>query len=161
MNSVIYCRTSTDEQHKENQLPILEKWAAGRGWEVRRIYAEDVTAWKSGHQKELSQLLKDARMGQFKLVLIWALDRLCRGGPAVIFPILETLSTYGVKVISHEEPWTEQPEGALYELLISVYSWVAKMESQRRSERTKAGMERAKIFGTKSGKKIGRPKKVV
>ena len=161
MKVAIYCRVSTDEQHKENQLPVLEEWSKNRGWEVARIYQEDETAWKAGHQKELAELLKDARLGQFKIVLIWALDRICRGGPREIFPLLGTLSSYGVKVFSNQEPWTEQPEGPMYDLLISVYSWVARMESQRRSERTKLGMLRAKEKGTKSGKAIGRPKKEV
>jgi DNA invertase Pin-like site-specific DNA recombinase len=156
---VIYTRVSTDEQHKENQLPVLEEWAKNRGWEVIKVYQEDESAWKAGHQKELAQLLKDARMGGFKIVLIWALDRICRGGPREIFPLLETLSGYGVKVFSNQENWTEQPEGPMYDLLISVYAWVARMESQRRSERTKLGMIRAKEKGTKSGKAIGRPRK--
>jgi DNA invertase Pin-like site-specific DNA recombinase len=151
---VIYARVSTDEQHTENQIPVLEAWAKQRGWEVVRIYAEDATAWKAGHQKELAQLIKDARKGEFKLVIIWALDRICRGGPSEIFPLIKTIHSYGVQVYSYQESWTEQPEGPMYGLLISIFSWVAEMESKRRSERTKAGMVRA----AKDGKHIGRPK---
>jgi DNA invertase Pin-like site-specific DNA recombinase len=154
----IYARVSTEEQHKENQTPVLEEWARSRGWEIAKVYGEDATSWKAGHQKELAQLLKDARMGQFKIVLIWALDRICRGGPSEIFPLLKTLNGYDCKVFSYQEHWTEQPDNMMYGLLISVYSWVAEMESKRRSERTKLGMIRAKEKGTKSGNLIGRPK---
>ena len=154
MKVAIYARVSTDEQHTENQIPVLENWAKQRGWEVVRTYAEDDTAWKAGHQKELAQLLKDARKGEFKIVIIWALDRICRGGPSAIFPLIGTIHSYGVQVYSLQESWTEQPEGPMYGLLLSIFSWVAEMESKRRSERTKAWIVRAKELGTKSCKSI-------
>ncbi len=44
-------------------------------------------------------------------------------------------------------------EGPLQELLLSIVAWIARMESERRSERTKAGLERAKA----AGKRLGRP----
>jgi DNA invertase Pin-like site-specific DNA recombinase len=37
----IYARVSTEEQHKENQIPVLQEWADRRGWEVVQIYAEN------------------------------------------------------------------------------------------------------------------------
>jgi DNA invertase Pin-like site-specific DNA recombinase len=42
----------------------------------------------------------------------------------------------------------------LAEILYAIAGWVARMESQRRSERTKAGMVRART----QGKVLGRPK---
>jgi DNA invertase Pin-like site-specific DNA recombinase len=38
-------------------------------------------------------------------------------------------------------------------LLLSIVAWVARMESNRRSERTKAGLARA----VAEGKRLGRP----
>ena len=58
-----------------------------------------------------------------------------------------------MKVISYQESWTEAP-GELGELLYALAGWVARMESQRRSERTKAGLARV----VAQGKKLGRPK---
>jgi putative DNA-invertase from lambdoid prophage Rac len=40
------------------------------------------------------------------------------------------------------------------DLLLVITGWVAQMESKRRSERTKAGMARARA----AGKHVGRPK---
>ena len=62
------------------------------------------------------------------------------------------LSVCGVKVLSYQESWTEAP-GELAELLYALTGWVAKMESQRRSERTKAGLARVRA----QGKRLGRP----
>ena len=52
----------------------------------------------------------------------------------------------------YQESWTEAP-GELGELLFAIAGWVAKMESQRRSERTKAGLAKLKS----QGKTLGRP----
>lgn len=47
----------------------------------------------------------------------------------------------------------QKARGELGELLYAIAGWVARMESQRRSERTKAGLSRAKA----QGKRLGRP----
>jgi putative DNA-invertase from lambdoid prophage Rac len=58
-----------------------------------------------------------------------------------------------VQVLSYQEPWTEAG-GELLDLLLAIAGWVARMESNRRSERTKAGLARA----VAQGKRLGRPK---
>jgi len=85
-------------------------------------------------------------------LLIWALDRLSRGGSAAILNLVDTFKAYNVRVISLQESWTEAP-GEIGEILYSITGWVAKMESQRRSERTLLGLARA----IKEGKRLGRP----
>ena len=54
--------------------------------------------------------------------------------------------------------WNIQRGGATSAILTTVKSLLAKVESQKISERTRAGMERAKVQGTESGKPIGRPR---
>jgi len=152
MKTALYMRVSTQEQSTDNQLPALENYARARGYEIVAIYQESESAWKAGHQAELKRLLEDARKHKFDIVLIWALDRLSREGSAAILNLINTFKLYGVKVISYQESWTEAP-GELGELLFALAGWVARMESQRRSERTKEGLARA----LKQGKKLGRP----
>ncbi len=152
MKVAIYCRISTSEQDVTNQFLALEKWARDRGWEITQVYQEQESAWRSGHQRELARLKEDAGRRRFEVVLVWALDRLSREGAAAILNLIDTFKAYGVRVISYQEPWTEAP-GAIGEILYAIAGWVAKMESQRRSERTKAGIERARA----QGKNIGRP----
>ena len=71
---------------------------------------------------------------------MWALDRLSREGAAAILNLIDAFKVYGVRVISYQEAWTEAP-GQIGEILYAITGWVARMESQRRSERTKAGIE--------------------
>ncbi len=84
---------------------------------------------------------------------MWSLDRLSREGPLTILTLVNRLKNCGVKVISYQETWTEAP-GELADLLYALTGWVARMESQRRSERTKAGLARV----VAQGRKLGRPK---
>jgi len=153
MKVCIYCRVSTSNQDTANQLQILTDWANQRGFEVVNIYEEEESAWKDGHQKKLSALIADARMRRFQAVLVWSLDRLSREGALAILSLVQKLSVCGVKVLSYQEPWTEAP-GEIGELLYALTGWVARMESQRRSERTKAGLARVKA----NGRKLGRPR---
>ena len=68
----------------------------------------------------------------------------CAGlGAAAIINLVNTFGLYGVRVISFQGPWAETP-GPLGELLYALTGCVAKMESQHRSERTKACLVRAK-----------------
>jgi len=152
MRVCIYSRVSTGEQDTMNQSAVLTDWAEKRGFNVVRVYEEAESAWKAGHQRELSNLLADARKRKFQVVLVWALDRLSREGALAILSLVQRLSTYGVKILSYQESWTEAP-GELAELLYALTGWVGRMESQRRSERTKAGLAKVKA----QGKRLGRP----
>lgn len=152
MKAALYLRVSTTEQDTTNQLPALEEYAKRHNLEIFKVYRENETGWKNGHQIELAQLLTDAHQGRFQVMLVWALDRLSREGALAILSLVHRLKRHGVKVISYHEPWTETP-GELADLLYAVTGWVAAMESKRRSERTKAGMERARAQGKPIGKR--------
>ncbi len=149
---VIYLRVSSSEQTTENQLPALQKWVADRGHELVAVYAENESAWQSGHQRELSRLFADLPKRKVDICLVWALDRLTREGIAKVFELIDKLKFYGVRVISYQESWTEQ-SGPMADLLYAITAWVAEFESRRRSERTLAGLARA----IAEGKKLGRP----
>lgn len=152
MKCVIYSRVSSQEQTLENQIPVLENWAQSRGFELAETYQEMESAWRNGHQRELARLLDNARKRKFDIVLVWALDRLSREGSAAILNLVNNLKVHGIQVISYQEPWTEAP-GEIGEILYAIAGWVARMESHRRSERTKAGLARVKA----QGKRLGRP----
>ena len=152
--AVIYARVSTGQQDADNQIAVLKQWAVQRGFEVVAVYTETESAWRDGHQQELARLVRDARKGRFSIVLIWALDRLSRLGALSILSLIHKLASCGVRVLSHEESWTEAP-GELAEVLFAIAGWVARMESQRRSERTKAGLVRVRAAGVRLGRPPG------
>jgi DNA invertase Pin-like site-specific DNA recombinase len=159
MKVAIYARVSTEDQTTENQIRELEEWTKRRGWEVLTIYRENETAWKAGHQKEWAKLKVDARMRNFDAVVVWALDRVTRQGVSYLFQQIQSLHQYDVKLISMQESWTEIP-GDFIEIYFALAAFIASYESRRRSERTKAGMERAKSQGVHVGRPKGKKDKV-
>ena len=50
--------------------------------------------------------------------------------------------------------------GPAGELMIAIAAWIAKQESNRNSERVRAGLSRAKAQGTRSGNAVSRPKEI-
>ena len=87
--AVIYARVSTGEQETENQINVLMKWAESKGFKVTKVYQENESAWKSGHQAAFADLLADALHYRFDYVLVWALDRVSREGPLAVLKIID------------------------------------------------------------------------
>ena len=87
-------------------------------------------------------------------MLFWALDRFSREGMAQTIAHLQCLVSYGVAFHSYTEPHLATDNELVRNILLALLSSLAKLEAQKISERTKAGMARAKANGIK----IGRPK---
>jgi DNA invertase Pin-like site-specific DNA recombinase len=152
MKAVVYLRVSKKEQETENQLPALKHWIGARDHKLVAVYREDESAWHSGHQHELSNLMSDLPKYQPDILLVWALDRLTRQGIGAILQLVNNFRVHGVQVVSYSEPWTEQA-GPMRDLLYAIAGWAANFEAERISKRTLAGLERAKA----EGKRLGRP----
>ena len=159
----LWARVSTDEQESGNQLAALRAEAARRGLEVTAEYVLDgLSAWTGAHRAQLRQALDDARAAHYEVLLVWALDRLERGGIEPTLRVMRQLRERGIQVVSLQEPWTGA-SGEMGELLTAVMAWVARMESARRSERVRAGRARRKAEGLPVGRQPGakdrRPRK--
>jgi DNA invertase Pin-like site-specific DNA recombinase len=72
---------------------------------------------------------------------------------------LNALSSYGVGFRSFAEPYLDSC-GIFKDAVIAILGTIAKQERLRISQRVRAGLERARISGTRSAKAIGRPRKV-
>lgn len=155
MKVALWLRVSGDEQDTDNQRLQLEDEARRRGYDIIKVYDATVSAYQGAHQKLLTEVFADARRHIFDVLMFWALDRLSREGPLATLEIVHRLTQAGVGVVSLQEPWLEV-SGEMRELLIAITGWVARMESTRRSERTKAGLERARANGVKIGRPPGR-----
>ncbi len=152
MKAALWLRVSTQEQETANQGAALSKLAAARDLEIARTFTVTESAYKGEHRAQLQELIKGAQQGQYQVVFIWALDRLSREGPLATLEAVDRLLRAGCTVVSLQEPWLEA-SGELRDLLISLVAWIARWESARRSERTKAGLARA----VAEGKPLGRP----
>jgi DNA invertase Pin-like site-specific DNA recombinase len=156
VRAALYCRVSTKDkgQDTDNQLLMLREYCARQSWTIAEEYIDHESA-KTGDRAAFKRLFADASRRQFDVVLVWALDRFTREGVLETFTYIEKLRSYRVAFESFTEAHfrTTGPAG---ELMLAVAAWIAKQERLRISERTKAGLDRAR----RDGKHCGRPRRV-
>jgi DNA invertase Pin-like site-specific DNA recombinase len=158
MKAAIYARVSTADgrQDTENQISDLRRFAATQGWEIAGEYIDHDSGSKAD-RAEFRRMFTDAAQRRFDVVLFWALDRLTREGALETLQYLNQLSTYGIGYRSFTEAYLDSC-GMFREAVIAILGAIAKQERVRISERVRAGMNRARAHGTRSGRAIGRPK---
>src|SRR5439155_4581342 len=145
----------------EVQLDELRTWAQRLGYEVTATYIDRLSGAKGAEERpELAKALTAAHRREYDVLLVWALDRLSRGGIAATAGILERLKRCGVGLKSLREPWLDSV-GPVGDVIVAVFAWVAQQDRERIAERVRAGLERAKRHGTRSGRPIGRPRLAV
>ncbi len=153
----IYARVSTKDrgQETENQLVQLRGFAASQGWTV---FAEFVDHESGSHddRPHFKQMFKDASQRKFDVLLFWSLDRLSREGVLETLQHLQRLTGYGVGYRSFTEQYLDSC-GIFKDAVIGILAVIAKQERIRISERTKAGLARARA----KGKILGRPRVMV
>jgi DNA invertase Pin-like site-specific DNA recombinase len=153
--AAIWARVSTTEQEAENQIAQLRTFATRRDLDVVQVYRlNGVSAWKGSQDPALQEVLAAGRAGAFDVLLVWSLDRLERRGPLAALQLVDRLARAGLRVVSLQEEWVDSVSGELRDLLVALVGWTNRWESQRRSERTKAGLARA----IARGKPLGRPR---
>lgn len=151
MKLALYTRVSTDTQDATNQVLELKAWADRQGHTLVAEYQDVMSGAR--RREHLDDLFDAARRRKFDLVAIWSLDRLTREGPLQTLLYLQRLTAMGVRVYSHQEPYLD-PSLPFYESIVAFLADVARWERARLSERTKAGLARARA----QGKILGRPK---
>lgn len=153
--AVAYVRVSTAQQETEAQRAEITAAAEARGYTIATWYDETITG-RTLKRPALAQLREDVRRRRVSTVFVFALDRLSRAGVLDSLTLLRELEGAGASVISLKDPIPE-PGAPHRDLVLSVLFWVAEMESKRRSERTRAGLDVARRRGRRLGR---RPREV-
>jgi DNA invertase Pin-like site-specific DNA recombinase len=149
----LYGRVSTKDkgQDVENQTRNMRQLLIQEDWKLFRVY-DDYESGGRGDRAAFLQMMRDAEAKKFDVLVFWSLDRLTREGALKTLQYLEKLTELGVGWRSYSEPYLDSC-GVFKEAVISILAVIAKQERIRMSERTKAGMERARAAGSR----IGRP----
>jgi DNA invertase Pin-like site-specific DNA recombinase len=156
MRIAIYARVSTDDkgQDPENQLRELRAWCDRAGHEIAHEYVDHESGRKGAKgRKQFAALFEDAHKRKFDCVLFWALDRFTREGMIPTIMHLQRLAGCGVSFHSYTEAHLSTDNELVGNILLAVMSSLAKIESQKIGERTRAGMAKARAKGVR----IGRP----
>lgn len=152
MEVAIYVRVSTDKQELENQLSQLRLYCRTKQYFIVKTY-QDIISGSEKSRPGFDLLFDDARKLYFQHLLFWSLDRFSRSGTLFTLQKLKELQNLNISYESFNEPYLNSI-GEFKDVVISIMSTLAKIEKQRISERTIAGLQRAKS----EGKTLGRPK---
>jgi DNA invertase Pin-like site-specific DNA recombinase len=148
--------TKAYDQNPKVQEAPLRQLARQRGWKVTAVYSDRISGAKDT-RPGLAELMTAARRGEFDVLLVWRFDRLSRSAAHFLATVQE-LERIGVDLVSHQEQLdTTTPMGRCVRTILAA---IAELEREVIRDRIFAGLEHARTNGTKSGKSIGRPRRV-
>ncbi len=154
MRVAIYCRVSTKDKGQDttNQLLQLQQFSKRQDWTVVQVYKEEASGRKGERDREtFRQVFVDATKRKWDCLLFWSLDRLTRQGALATLKYLSRLSELGIGYRSYSEEYLNTM-GVFGDVVISLLATLARQEAIRVSERTKAGLERARSQGRIGGR---------
>lgn len=142
-----YARVSTKDQSLDLQMDALTKEGC------KRIFSEHVSGTKS-KRIELQKMIDHVREGD--VIVVWKLDRLGRSLKNLV-DLISLFQERGVGFKSLQDSIdTTTPTG---KLTFHLFAALAEFERAIISERTKAGLEAARLRGRRGGRPKGLSKK--
>lgn len=140
MNAVIYARFSSSAQREasiEQQVNVCMSYAEREGYNVLQTYSDRAITGRTDQRPQFLQMIKDAKKGHFRAVIVYALDRFSRDKYDSA-RYKHELHAHGVKVVSATEPISDSPSGILIE---SVFEGLAQYYSAELSQKIRRGYE--------------------
>jgi DNA invertase Pin-like site-specific DNA recombinase len=128
----------------------LRAFAKTQHWTIVHEYVDSATG-KRSDREQFQKMFGAASRREFDVLAFWSLDRLSREGTVETLNHLQRLTGYGVDYRSFTEQYLDST-GIFKEAVIGILAAVAKQERVRLSERTIAGLERARSQGRVGGR---------
>jgi DNA invertase Pin-like site-specific DNA recombinase len=151
MNTVVYRRVSGKGQDTASQDAELKRWVDAQGDPVQ--WVSDKFTGKTMDRPGWNKVAEMIKLRQVGRIVIWRLDRLGRTAKGLT-ALFEELREAGINLVSLRDGLDlTTPAGRL---MANVLASVAAYETEIRGERVSAGLEVAKLKGTK----LGRPQDV-
>ncbi len=154
-----YLRVSTEEQTILNQRIAIKKWATDNNYQVLDYFEDASISGKvpAVNRSAFREMLEIVRSEPVDAVIVYELSRVGRTFWETLDAI-KAIEQYAPLIsCSAKEVFLQNTDPSIRKLLIGILTWVAEREREILIQRTKDGMIRAK----ESGKKIGRPKKLL
>ena len=153
MRCAIYARVSTGDKNQdpETQLYALREYCAKAEWEIAGEYVDYARAKDYKHRVSWQRLLKDARLHQFKAVIVSRLDRAFRS----VRECTNTIQDWYDRDIAFKSLGEAVIDTTTHQgrFILHIMAAVAELESGIIGERVKAGIERTKAQGNHYGRK--------
>lgn len=149
----IYCRvsTSTKDQTTENQLRELTAYSDRMGYEVVKVYEDEVSGAKTREKRPAyNEMCQDAFLKNFDTIIGWDVSRFGRSMKEFV-SFLSEMDEKGIGVVAVKNGLeTESSSGRMMMKLIGV---LEEWNREMLIERTNAGLARTVANGTKLGRK--------
>ncbi|MEQ3638757.1 MAG: recombinase family protein [Alteromonas sp.] len=157
MRARIYLRASTKEQDSKRAESELLEFASSKNLKVLETYCENYSGTKL-ERPELNRLLQESQEGE--ILLIESVDRLSRLSQEDFDTLKLRLSEKRLKLVVMDLPTTYEhfSEGitgsimaVINNMLIDLMATMARLDQEKRVERIKQGMQKAKMEGKRVG----------
>jgi DNA invertase Pin-like site-specific DNA recombinase len=157
MKARAYLRASTKEQDSRRAEELLNSFAITNQLEITETYLENYSGTKL-NRPVLNKLLLDSSSGE--VLLVESVDRLSRLSYEDFDTLKRRLSDNGLRLVVVDLPTTHMNLSngitgdvmrVINNMLIDLMATMARLDQEKRVERIKQGMERAK----ESGKRVG------
>ena len=120
-----------------------------RGWKIARVFRESRSTTATVARPAWHCLCHEAQLRRFDAVAVWSLDRLGRSALEILSSV-ECFEACGVRLLLLRD--AIETGGAAGNLVVTVLAGVAKLERELISERTRMGLQAAKVRGSKFGR---------
>lgn len=162
MKVAIYCRVSTDDkgQDPEVQLGKCRQYCSLHNHNIISEFIDEGVTGDSFYYdrpegKKLYSLIEKQKVDG---IVCFTMDRFSRQSPVKVLQLLQQFNDRGMKIISVSEPIFNM-DGELSEPMRYLVAWFNNYFLKQHKVKVVAGMQKAKQYGTKSGKPIGRERK--
>ncbi len=157
MRARIYLRASTKEQNSTRAESALLEFASSKNLKVLETYCENYSGTKL-ERPELNRLLQESQEGE--ILLVESVDRLSRLSQEDFDTLKLRLSEKRLKLVVMDLPTTYEHfsegitgsiMGVINNMLIDLMATMARLDQEKRVERIKQGMQKAKAQGKRVG----------
>lgn len=146
---VAYVRVSTNKQDTESQKIEIQEYCNRNNLKIDKMLSVEISSTKSQEKRKICELKN--MLHKDDTLITTELSRLGRDMLEILNLILE-LNKAGVKTIFLRQSDLCSNEKHS-KLILAIYAYLAEEEKKLISQRTKSGLEKAKL----NGKKLGRP----
>ena len=152
---VLYSRVSTQNQQCLNQVIEMTEYTKRSELEIVKTYQDDSTSSRKeiSQRTQLSQMLSDANLRKFDVLVVSSIDRLARNTKECI-EIVNHLNELKIDIVFLRE--SVDTRTSVGKMIFHVFSSLAEYEREMIRQRIMIGLNRAR----EQGKKLGRKTKV-
>lgn len=142
MNCAVYIRTASkkhQDHHVNMQSSLINRYIENRDWSIYNQYID--TGSGTNKYNNLKKMIEDAQLGKFNIILASDASRLFRNNE-LSYQLKKLCKEQKVHIITLDN--SIDTINGDYEI-IGLFSWLYEMESQKLSNRIKAGKRATKI----------------